>query len=125
VSVETIVISNQEPEVSGISDTDSRMSLLQNQINAITSNFTVALEKLASQASAQDENQRIMFEQQKELSLLLRGMMRPNTNQGLVLISTETSTTEEGQLSSPTSQVNHLPCSDIVGDSTRAAGPGS
>jgi hypothetical protein len=66
-----------------------------------------------------------MFEQQKELSLLLRGMLRPNTNQGLVISSTETSTTEEGQLSSLASQVNHLPCSDTAGDSTRVAGPGS
>lgn len=44
VTVDTINISNQEMEVSGISDTDSRFSLLQNQINTITSNFTVALE---------------------------------------------------------------------------------
>jgi hypothetical protein len=125
VSVDTILISNQEPEISGISDTDSRMSLLQNQISAITSNFTVALEKLASQATAQDENQRIMFEQQRELSLLLRGLIMPNNTQGPVINPSETGTTEEGQLTSPAPQANHLPRLDNAGDSTRAAGSGS
>lgn len=125
VSVETIHIPNQELEVSGISDTDSRMSFLQNEINAITSNFTVKLEKIASQASVQDENQRIIFEQQKEISVLLRGMISHNSNQGLVISTPETSTTKEGQLSSPESHANHLLSSEEASDSARADGTGS
>jgi hypothetical protein len=78
ITVEMINISNQEPEVSRLSDNDSRMSFLQNQINAITSNFTVALEQLCTQASNQEMHQKVMFEQQQELSNLIKGIIMQN-----------------------------------------------
>ncbi len=125
VTVDTIHISNQELEVSGISDNDSRFSLLQNQINTITSNFTVALERLATQASTQDENQKVMFEHQKELSLLLRGMMQQTNISGSATGITGTETTEAGQISSIFPQANHQSGYDVAGDPSRAAGNGS
>lgn len=125
LTVDTIHISNQEPEVSGLSDNDSRFSLLQSQINVITSNFTVALERLSAQASNQDINQKVMFENQRELSNLLKGIITQNNNLVPVIQSADNSTTAAGQPSSRTSQANHLMSEDTAGDPSRTAGTGS
>jgi hypothetical protein len=112
-------------EVSGLSDNDFRTSLLQTQLNAITSNFTVALERLSSQASAQDEQQKVMFENQKELSNLLIGIIRQSQPSVLVTHSNETNTTAIEQTPYTSLQANHLLSTDLASDPKRTAGTGS
>jgi hypothetical protein len=77
------------------------------------------------QASNQDENQKVMFEHQKELSLLLRGMMSQTNISVAATGFTGAETTEAGQTSSLSPQANHPSGSDVASDLSRAAGDGS
>jgi hypothetical protein len=77
------------------------------------------------QASTQDENQKAMFEHQKELSLLLQGMMQHTNISGSATGITGTETTEAGQISSLSPQANHQLGYDVAGDPSRVAGNGS
>jgi hypothetical protein len=66
-----------------------------------------------------------MFENPKEISLLLQGMMQQTNNSVTTPGPTNAETTEVGQTSSLSPQANHPSGSDVAGDPLRAAGDGS
>jgi hypothetical protein len=125
-SLNSIQVSHNDLEVSGITEDSSRISLLEQQFKTITANFTVMMEKLSKQTASNTENQ-------QELYTLLRHVIHKDQNLGAQALPPP-SPNEEGtnhpspasrQPSTPPLQTNHLSKADEASSSDRAAGQGS
>lgn len=121
----SIQLSTQEPEISGITDDSSRIALLENQFKTITSNFTVMMEKLSRQTANNTENQ-------QELYALLKHIIQKDTQQELphspsrpLLQEMDPPNSASRLPSTPLTQVNPPSKSDDAGGPTGAAGHGS
>ena len=125
-SLNSIQVSHNDLEVSGITEDSSRISLLEQQFKTITSNFTVMMEKLSKQTASNTENQH-------ELYTLLRNVLQTDKNTGAQVLPPPPPN-EEGiihpspasrQPSTPSLQANHLAKSDEASSSEGVAGQGS
>ncbi len=125
-SLNSIQVSHNDLEVSGITEDSSRISLLEQQFKTITSNFTVMMEKLSKQTASNTKTQ-------QELYTLLSNVLHKDQDLGAQALPPP-SPNEEGinhpspasrQPSTPPLQANHLSKSDEASSPKGAAGQGS
>ena len=116
--LETIHVSTSGPDISGISEDSSRISLLKHQFKTITSNFTVLMEQLTHQTTRNTENQ-------KELHAMLKGIIAQGHIMAPSVSNPDTNTTESSQITTSTPQVDSLLSANQASGYEETAGHGS
>jgi hypothetical protein len=111
----SITLGHNDPDVSRISDTASRISAFESHIKTMSDGFTSVLSDIQKQQKEQQENQHA-------LSTLLQNLLRSNTP-APPLTQTATGETASRQAPATSNQANNLVGTNDVGDSSGATGP--